>query len=356
MDPMTDSGATRRRLVERLAIGVLIGVVAISVGGAALLAVYLNRIGDAADGLERAEALGAYPGRPEPVVVDGMNAVNYLLMARDSTGELEAVLIAHLSASRRDLTLVALPVDLLPGTSQTLAASYAVDPLRTARDVEQLTGARMDHQVHLGLDGFAGVVDILGGVDLGGGRLDGYQVRERIDAAPDDLTRSAWTADLLRATLARASMGVAITDPNRFDKVMDTLTPCLTVDAGLTGDEVRLTMVESRVKASEVLTWPLATVPGSIGEVADQVALARLRAALATDTFPPDGGPAVLPATATSTPHTSVAGSTTPMGPASTVPASTSAPAPGGTSSPGVGTSPTSVVDGRPTATSTAGR
>ena len=276
---------TPRRLVDRVAVILLVGVVAASVGGVTLITVYLNRLGDAAAGLQRAESLSTYPGRPAPVSVDGVNAVNYLVMSTAGGGRLESVLVAHLSASRRDLTLVALPSDLLVGP-ETLAEAFAADPLRMARAVETLTGARMDHQVHLDLDGFAGVVDTLGGIDLAGARLDGSGVLAHLAAAPDALTRSTRTADLLRAALGRAHLGVAITDPNRFDKVMDALTPCLVVDTDLTSNEIRSTMVESRVRAKDVVTWPLASGHVPSGATPDPEGLLALRTALAGDAVP----------------------------------------------------------------------
>ncbi|MCA0293923.1 MAG: LCP family protein [Actinobacteria bacterium] len=289
MEPITETGTTTRRLVDRVAIGILIGVVAISVGGAALLTVYLNRIGDAAEHLNRVDGLAAYDGRPEPVVVDGSNAINYLLMTADEQGGLQAVVIAHLSATRRDLTLVALPSDLLAddGTGTvTLAASFAADPRRTARAVETLTGARMDHQVQLGLDGFSQVVDILGGVDLGKGKLNGRQVIATLEATSDPLSRSLMTAQMIKGAMSQANMAAAIADPNRFDKVMDALTPCLVVDDQLTGDEIRSTMVESRVRGDQVEAVALATTaPGNGGAEADPAELAELRTALATDAF-----------------------------------------------------------------------
>jgi hypothetical protein len=301
MEPDTGTRTTTRRLVDRVAICLLLGVVAASVGGAALLTVYLNRVGDAVAGLQRADSLSTYPGRPSAVAVDGTSPVNYLLMTTRSDGTLDAVLIAHLSASRRDLTLIALPADLLAanGVGQaTLAASYRQDPLTMARAVEALTDARMDHQVRLDLNAFAGVVDTLGGIDLNGGRLGGDAVLNHLAAAPDALTRSVRTADLLRAALNRANLGVAITDPNRFDKVMDALTPCLVVDTDLTSEEIRTTMVESRVRADEVTTWPLPATPLESATAPDPAGLADLRSALASDVVPPSMAvPTASPAT-----------------------------------------------------------
>lgn len=287
MQPITEPPASKRGLVDRMAIVLFVGVVAVTVGGVAVLTTYLNRIGDAAEGLQRVEALGAYAGRPEPVVIDGVEAVNYLLMTTDSVGQLQSVLIAHLSASRRNLTLIALPPDLLPidGSGMTLAESYPLDPLRTARDVEALTGSRMDHQIHLDVDRFAVVVDTLGGLELAGGRLTGPQVARYLAGTSDTLDRSERTAELLRVALARASMSSALTDPTRFDKVMDALTPCVIVDAGLTADVIRDTMVESRVQAREIVTWPLLADATGEGSQAAWDSLRALRTALANDNF-----------------------------------------------------------------------
>ena len=286
MQPITEPPTTKRGLVDRMAIVLLVGVVAVSVGGVALVTIYLDKIGDAAAVLQKVDPLPAYEGRPSPVAVDGVEAVNYLLMTTAGDGSLESVLVAHLSASRRNLTLVALPPDLLAtdGTG-TLAISYRADPHRTARAVEALTGSRMDHQVHLDANRFAMVVDTLGGLELPDGRLTGAQVVDYLDG--DHQGSSERTADLLRAALARASMGSAFTDPGRFDKVVDALVPCVTVDAGLTANVIRETMMESRVQPEEIVSWPLATTGAAAGTVADPTGLRDLRTSLASDSFPP---------------------------------------------------------------------
>ncbi len=299
MQPITEPPASKRGLVDRMAIVLFVGVVAVSVGGVAVLTTYLNRIGDAAADLQRVEALGSYEGRPSPVTVDGVEAVNFLLMTTDGAGELHSVLIAHLSASRENLTLIALPPELEPndGSGMTLAGSYPLDPLRTARAIESLTGSRMDHQIHLDVDRFAVVVDAIGGLDLAGTRLTGSMVVDHLAGSSDPLDSSERTADLLRAALAQASMGSAVTDPTRFDKVMNELIPCVTVDDGLTADVIRDMMVESRVQAGEIGTWPLAVVHSTAGVQAAPESLHQLRIALSADEFPatPQTGKQVQP-------------------------------------------------------------
>ena len=288
MQPITESPATKRGLVDRMAIVLLVGVVAVTVGGVALFTIYLDRISYAAAVLQKVEPLPSYQGRPSPVSIDGVDAVNYLLMATDGDGALASVLIAHLSASRQDLTLIALPPDLVaPDGTGTLATSYRVDPLRTARALEVLTGVRMDHQLHLDSDRFAMVVDTLGGLQLPTGKLSGAQVIGYL--AADPLSRSQRTAELLRAALEQASVGSAFTDPGRFDKVMSAITPCLTVDAALTSDVIRETMMESRVQADEILTWPLPVSMTTEGVAADSTGLSDLRTALTSDAFPQAG-------------------------------------------------------------------
>jgi hypothetical protein len=45
-------------------------------------------------------------------------------------------------------------------------------------------------------------------------------------------------------------------------------------------------MMESRVQADEILTWPLRTASTTEGLIADPTGLADLRTALAADSFP----------------------------------------------------------------------
>ncbi len=297
MQPIAEPPTSRRALVDRLALGILLGVVVVSIGAVALFTVYMNRIEVAAEGLRRVDALPSYEGRPVAVGSDGVAAVNYLLMTTSQDGSLESVLIAHLSASRRHLTLIALPADLIADDGSgrlTLATSYRLDPLRTARAVESLTETRMDHQVHINLHGFPKVVDRLGGIQLDGVRLSGDDVVARLMEIPDARERSAWTAALLQGAFARSSLGTSITDPDRFDKLLDALTPCIVVDAGLTADEIQSTLVESRVHADEITTWTLATAdPTTFGTLPDPTDLDELKDALRNDSLPHGGSQSV---------------------------------------------------------------
>lgn len=277
--------ARRRGWLDRLAIGILIGAAAISVGAVALLAVYLNRIADAASSLDRVDSLGSYEGRPSPVMINGVNAMNFLLTTTTSDGALDAVLVAHLSASRQHLTLVAVPADLeVSDGAGSLAAIHSRKPVLVVRELERLTGARMDYQVHVDLDGAAHVVDALGGVELAGTTVSGSEAVASLVTTPAQ-DRPVASANLLRAILVRASYGSAITDPTKFDRLMSALTPCLKVDANLTPDEIQAILVESRVHADEIALTELLATKAKSATKADYPGLAQLREAFASDDF-----------------------------------------------------------------------
>ena len=279
----TQARAVGRSWLDRLAIVLLIGATAVSVGAVALLTVYLNRVSDASSEIDRIGSLGSYSGRPSAVVVDGVNAVNYVLTST-SADALDALVVAHLSASRQQLTLIAFPIDL-QGSSGSLASTNRRDPLLVMRELERMTGARMDHLVQIDRDRFAHVVDALGGIELDGDLVSGAQAVERLSSIPAH-DRSLASAEILRATLVRASAGSAITEPTRFDRVLNALTPCLKLDESLTTDEIQAILVESKVHADEIATIQVAvTRSGARAVLAEERSMDALRQAFATDDF-----------------------------------------------------------------------
>ena len=280
----TQARAVGRSWLDRLAIVLLIGATAVSVGAVALLTVYLTRVSDASSEVDRISSLGSYDGRPSAVVVDGVNAVNYVLLSK-SEDALDALMVAHLSASRQQLTLIAFPVDL-QGSSGSLASTSRRDPLLVMRELERMTGARMDHLVQIDRDRFAMVLDALGGIELDGDLVSGAQAVQRLSSVPVS-ERSLASAELLRATLVRASAGSAITEPTKFDRVLKALTPCLKLDESLTTDEIQAILVESKVHADEIATTQLAVTRSGSRAWAEQQSMDALRQAFATDDFAP---------------------------------------------------------------------
>lgn len=293
MQPIVEPRATTG-LGHRLAIGALVGVSVLSVAVVALLAIYVDRISEVASGLHRVDALADYPGRPAPVQVADNPAMNFLIFI-DSGPQLQAAVIANLSGSRRDLTLIAVPADLrVADAAGTLARAYASDPLRATQLVEKVSGARMDHQVRLELSGFGELVDSLGGVQLSARQLDGPAALSYVEAAGSAPDRSQRAAQLIRGSLITAKADGGVLNVPRFDRLIDALGDCLTVDTGLSNDVIQSILVESRVHLDDVGLWTVEGAPTSAGTQVDPTALDALRSSLAADalaqTPPPELG------------------------------------------------------------------
>jgi Transcriptional regulator len=288
MQPIVEPRATSG-LGHRLAITALVGVSVVSVTVVALLAIYVDRISDVASGLRRADALADYPGRPAAVQLADNPTLNFLIFV-DTGTQLQAAVIANLSGSRRDLTLVALPADLVePSGGASLATAYAADPLQATRLVEQVTGARMDHQLQLELTGFTHVVDGLDGLEVDQRRLSGLASLSYLADASTESDRSERAAQLIQQSMIRAEADGGVFNLPRFDKVVSALGGCLTVDTGLSNDAIQAVLVESRVHLEDVELWPLSGVRTSAGTRVSPADLAVLRAGLAADALAETG-------------------------------------------------------------------
>lgn len=134
--------------------------------------------------LNRVAALTDYPGRPA-----AGEGTNWLIVGSDSRADLTAeeqaelstgaptskltdtMMLLHIPDSDAKPTLVSLmrdtKVDLPGGGEGKLNSVHAKGgPQLLVQVVELKTGLRMDHYVEVGLGGFAGVVDAVGGVEM----------------------------------------------------------------------------------------------------------------------------------------------------------------------------------------------
>ena len=277
--------ANRRQLIERGALVALVGIAVVGVVGAALVALYINRIADSASALKHTEALPDYVGRPTAATAaDGSSAMNLLVAVTDQ-GSLDAVVLANLSASRRNLTLITLPAALRAsaGAEHTLASGYAADPIMTARAVESLSGSRVDHLIQIDLGGFAGVVDAVGGIQLDDARLDGAAAVAAVRSSSEP---SVTAAAVIRATLVSAEPNSGMPALAVPADVIRAASSCTQIDAGLTSEVIGQTLMASSVRAGEIRLWPLATVPDGGDLVPDPAGLSALAAALAVPNLP----------------------------------------------------------------------
>jgi LCP family protein required for cell wall assembly len=134
--------------------------------------------------LTRVDALPDYEGRPAATP-----GTDWLIVGSDSrqgldesrrrelgTGQAagrraDTMMLLHIPRGTGKPTLVSLPRDSyvpIPGRGRNkLNAAYAFGgPQLLARTVEQVTGIRMDRYMEVGFDGFASVVDAVGGVRI----------------------------------------------------------------------------------------------------------------------------------------------------------------------------------------------
>lgn len=281
---MQSEAPAKKGLAERAALATLVGLSVLSVLGVAMVTVYLNRVNDSASTLSRTEPMPGYVGRPGSVVAENGNSpINFLVMVTASDS-LHSVVVANLSASRRSLTLLAFPADLVVSDTpvQTLRSAFGMDPSITTRAMEGLTGARMDHQIQIDLDGFTNAIDAVGGVEMDGEHLSAKQALQQVSATNDTTNAAIASAALIQATMVSAEKSVNILDPSKVSQVIRSLAPCLKVDSGLTAGVIESLLVESSVHSSETRLWPLTTVADPIGSIAESESLETVRSALAT--------------------------------------------------------------------------
>ncbi|WP_338079791.1 LCP family protein [Antrihabitans stalactiti] len=150
-----------------------------------ILAIALFFGGRYLDGqLTRIDALVDYPGR-----VADTPGTNWLLVGSDSRSGLtpeeeqalatggdtgpertDTIIVVHIPKSGRT-TMVSIPRDSflpIPGNGQDkVNASFAIGgPQLLVQTLENATGLHFDHYAQIGFDGFAGLVDSIGGIDV----------------------------------------------------------------------------------------------------------------------------------------------------------------------------------------------
>jgi LCP family protein required for cell wall assembly len=221
--------------------------------------------------LHRITALADYPGRPA-----AGRGTTWLLAGSDSrqqltpqqqaelstggdtgNGHSDTILLVHIPAfgSSSPATLVSVPRD-----SYLSVPAHGKDKVNTAfaigggrllaQTIEQAIGLRLDHYAEIGFDGFAGLVDAVGGVtmcpakpindplaginlpagcqNLNGPTALGY-VRSR--ATPRaDLDRMIHQRQFLAALLKRTVSPAVALDPLRWSPVAHAAVGALTVD------------------------------------------------------------------------------------------------------------------------------
>ena len=221
---------------------------------------------------------GTGDGEPELAVGD----LNILLLGSDSRaltsdgfGEddgserSDAMVLAHISSDSTRIDAVQLPRDTLtdlPACDDTgrgsfdggfgmLNSALQYGPACSVAAVEQLTGTTIDHFVQMDFEGFIGMVDAMGGIDVclpealkdGHAHLDlpaGAQsvggdqalalIRTRHALAEEsDIARLGHQQMVLSAIVQKATKSDVLVRPDRLYAFLDAVTSSMTVDPGL---------------------------------------------------------------------------------------------------------------------------
>lgn len=203
-------------------------------------------------------------GRTNPVTDTG--PVDFILMGSDSRGSdrgrSDTLMLAHLNAARDTLYLISIPRDLyvnIPGHGMNkINAAYSFGgSALTIKTVEQLLGIQVDHAAIIDFEGFIGLTSEVGGVTVfneipstnlgfdfprGDITLKGEQalayVRQRYNLPRGDFDREARQRAVVKAMALKLLNPSTMANPVTFNSVATKVGGYLTVDNGLTNDNI----------------------------------------------------------------------------------------------------------------------
>lgn len=324
--PPAPPGARRRpkRVWRRLVIGIGVFALVLGIGGAAAFQKLNGNI--------QSDQL------PPSIVKDDTpeGATNILFIGSDSrklkskgygneAGQRsDALMLVHFSKGNKRVEAVQIPRDTLTtlpackdtgsgafpgGANLMINSALAGGPACSVRAVEALSNVHIDHFVQLDFDGFASMVNALGGVDVcldkamvdpdaklnlpaGKQKLNGKDAlalaRTR-HAVGDgsDIGRLGHQQVVMSSIISRARSAGVLTRPDRLFKFLNALTSSITVDEGISSIP-KLTGLAKRAKAvpdSEIrfITMPNGAAPSDPNRVVKTADADTIFASIAKD-------------------------------------------------------------------------
>lgn len=259
-------------------------------------------------------------------------AVNILVMGSDSRGatadqaqaggtsnqRADTLMLVHIPADRSKIFSISLMRDLwvgIPDHGQAkinAALAYGGVPLMV-QTVESLFNQRIDHVAMIDFEGFVGMTDALGGVEVyvtqpfvsvhsdrayaqGTTLLDGKGaldfVRERYAYADGDYQRVRNQQAFVKALLARNLSAETLLNPVKVHNVISAIAPYISVDSGLNAATLAGLALELRdVRAGDMVMFTLPTAgigtsaDGQSIVLPDRAAIAGISQALADDSL-----------------------------------------------------------------------
>ncbi|AGP30128.1 LCP family protein [Corynebacterium terpenotabidum] len=228
----------------------------------------------------------------------------------------DAIMVAHIAANGSGVQVVSLPRDLwvpIKGHGEdklNAAMSYGGANLAVST-IHDLIGVRIDHVAIIDFEGFRGLTDALGGVDVpvykeftsygrtfpeGLNHLDGDGalsfVRARYPFADGDFQRIRNQQAFLKAVISKLVSVGTLTNPVKVTRAVDQLSPYLTVDDGL--DARGMVSLLTKLRGVEISEFRFMTLPtgdpgtsedGAEYLTVDEDALSELRTAFTYDTL-----------------------------------------------------------------------
>ncbi|MGY1834625.1 LCP family protein [Blastococcus sp. SYSU DS0510] len=294
---------SRRRRLRRasIALGVIVLIIVLLLGGGAW---YLtNRY---AGNLERVDAFASLDEARRPAAPTGASTpLTFLVVGSDTRADVPAgeapdgrsdvMMLLRITSDRQSAQVVSLPRDSwvnIPGHGPSkLNAAYAFGgPSLLVQTVETLTGVRIDHYAAIDFEGFVGMTDALGGVDVqvaeetthgpytykaGLNHLAGeealYYVRQRYGLSGGDFDRVKRQQAYLRSMFAKVSEQNVLTDVGALDGFLVALTDAMAVDETLSNTALLDMAYDLRSLRPGAVTFLTAPVAGTGREGAQSV-------------------------------------------------------------------------------------
>ena len=304
-DQTTDSAAPRKRK-KRVALWTLVSFATIVVLAGVAAFIYVASLMNTFDS-KTAKLPSAFPAesqRPAVTKVGDKAAVNILLVGSDSRGatkdiaesgkasdqRADSLMLFHVPADRKNAYLVSIMRDTwIPiaghGEAKINAAlAFGGVPL-LVQTVEGLLKQRIDHVAFIDFEGFKGLTDAIGGVDVdvpvaftssgfgkegfhypkGTMHMDGTTalafVRERYAFNDGDYQRVRDQRVFLRALMSKIAKPEVLANPGTLSSVVNEISPFITVDSAFTGQKAGELAVELKdIRPSNTVMFTLPTL------------------------------------------------------------------------------------------------
>ncbi|NUO60982.1 MAG: LCP family protein [Hamadaea sp.] len=269
-DPAADEAPVpvkKRRRWLRVTLWSLVVVALVAAGGVVGLRLYLKSVENK---VTRVDAFAEVVESERPTKPpEATKAMNILILGSDSRNpdldgsRTDTIMLAHVTTDHSAAQVVSIPRDTwldIPRTSTgrggvkakiNAAFAWGGIPLMV-RTVEQYSKVRIDHVVVIDFEGFAKVVDTLGGIDVnveknftsihppyrkfsaGMQHLNGAEAldysRQRKQFANGDFSRIQHQQQVIKAILAKATSAGILTDPGKLNGFLTATASAISAD------------------------------------------------------------------------------------------------------------------------------